>query len=640
MAEKKIRFEYEEVDGKKVRIRPTEADAEVDGDGFWRRQGNHYTRPFEGVPGFVGKIAGSDVYGIKTTGKEPTLKAEPYRYRLVWAKLCHWSNRVSIVRELEGLEDVISVNLADHGVETRKFGWEFMLNEDNTDPILGDRFLSEAYYRADDEYAGRTTVPALIDTVDGKVVNNDTQWLTNYLEVSFRPFHKKGAPDLYPEELRPEIDKWNEWLFDNINNSVYRCWFSKSKEGYNDGYRTFYAAMDLLEKKLETQRFLLGDYVTDADIRLFVTLSRLDIRYTWQLGETKHRLVDYPNLWGYARDLWQIPAFRNNTYFVDFANPYLASKGAYKASYNYRFLQQIDFEGLWGAPTDRARLSKDPIHKFREEQDGGTLRTANGFKGYKLSPEKKEELERDAAIYKQVHGDDPAVTRYADIPAVKDSKDIPVFIDKREDQAKEIRKYIKKHPDKADLLLTKPLNSSAKKKEIRDEQEALRTYIKNNITDTVTTLLTTVHLREFDEAFTAFYAALDHLDELLGTRRFLLGDYISEADIDLFVTLVRFDAGYSRFLGATRNRIRDYKNIWGYARDLYAVPAFYRSTDWKEIITLRNEEGIHLPTSTFYDVVLPATDLDEVWKDETERAYLSSDPTHVFLLTEEKRFYR
>lgn len=124
--------------------------------------------------------------------------------------------------------------------------------------------------------------------------------------------------------------------------------------------------MDVLEKRLSKNRFLFGDYVTDSDIRLYVTLARLDIRYTFQLGETKKRLVDYPNLWGYARDLWSIPAFRNNTFFADFANPEVNDHGAYQASYNYRFLRQIDFDALWGSRrTVRACRMTLPTNSLR-----------------------------------------------------------------------------------------------------------------------------------------------------------------------------------------------------------------------------------------------------------------------------------
>ena len=176
------------------------------------------------------------------------------------------------------------------------------------------------------------------------------------------------------QELREEIDKMNLWLFDNINNAIYRSSFSRSNEGHFDGVNTFYAAMDRLEKRLETNRFLFGDYVTDSDIRLYVTLARLDIRYTAQLGETKHPLYTYKNLWGYAKELWEIPAFKNNTFFADFAVPPADAKGSVERSFNVRFLKQLDFAQFWGNVDDRSALSSDPEHKLKAENDAGTAR--------------------------------------------------------------------------------------------------------------------------------------------------------------------------------------------------------------------------------------------------------------------------
>lgn len=344
-------YDYEIVNGRKIRVRPKETVSEIDKNGYFRRQPNHFTTPF-----------GDGENDLKAEGNK--------RYRLVWAKLCHWSNRAAIARELEGLEDQISVNMVEHAPHEKNLGWEYVYNENNIDPVLGDQFLSEAYYRADDDYQGRTTVPALIDTTTGKVVNNDYNWLTTYFEVNFRPWHKKGAPELYPVELREEIDKMNLWLFDNINNAVYRSSFSRSNEGHFDGVNTFYAAMDRLEKRLETNRFLFGDYVTDSDIRLYVTLARLDIRYTAQLGETKHPLYTYKNLWGYAKELWEIPAFKNNTFFADFAVPPADAKGriegeedGFRASTHYDLaLPKIDWDAQWKVSTERAYLSSDPTH--------------------------------------------------------------------------------------------------------------------------------------------------------------------------------------------------------------------------------------------------------------------------------------
>lgn len=339
-------YDYEIINGRKIRVRPKETVSEIDKNGYFRRQPNHFTTPF-----------GDGENDLKAEGNK--------RYRLVWAKLCHWSNRAAIVRELEGLEDQISVNMVEHAPHEKNLGWEYVYNENNIDPVLGDQFLSEAYYRADDDYQGRTTVPALIDTTTGKVVNNDYNWLTTYFEVNFRPWHKKGAPELYPVELREEIDKMNLWLFDNINNAVYRSSFSRSNEGHFDGVNTFYAAMDRLEKRLETNRFLFGDYVTDSDIRLYVTLARLDIRYTAQLGETKRPLYTYKNLWGYAKELWEIPAFAHHTDFAAIIRQgrIEGEKDGFRASTHYDLaLPKIDWDAQWKVSTERAYLSSDPTH--------------------------------------------------------------------------------------------------------------------------------------------------------------------------------------------------------------------------------------------------------------------------------------
>lgn len=339
-------YDYEIVNGRKIRVRPKETVSEIDKNGYFRRQPNHFTTPF-----------GDGENDLKAEGNK--------RYRLVWAKLCHWSNRAAIVRELEGLEDQISVNMVEHAPHEKNLGWEYVYNENNIDPMLGDQFLSEAYYRADDDYQGRTTVPALIDTTTGKVVNNDYNWLTTYFEVNFRPWHKKGAPELYPVELREEIDKMNLWLFDNINNAVYRSSFSRSNEGHFDGVNTFYAAMDRLEKRLETNRFLFGDYVTDSDIRLYVTLARLDIRYTAQLGETKRPLYTYKNLWGYAKELWEIPAFAHHTDFAAIIRQgrIEGEEDGFRASTHYDLaLPKIDWDAQWKVSTERAYLSSDPTH--------------------------------------------------------------------------------------------------------------------------------------------------------------------------------------------------------------------------------------------------------------------------------------
>ena len=343
--------EYIEVNGKRIRVRPTETVSELDEYGNFHRQPNHFTKGFG-------------------DGENPV---ENDRYILFWAKGCHWSNRASITRELLGLEDTIKVEIVEWGREDygKPLGWEFANSPNHINAETGAQFLSELYYNADPTYEGRATVPSFVDYKTQKVVNNDYHKLTNYLEVDFKPFHKRGGPDLYPEVLREKIDKLNWWLFDNVNNAVYRAQFAQSLQAFSDAYETFFAGLEAMDKRLEHSRFLFGDYVTDSDIRLFVTLARFDVSYSKNIGPCKQRLVDYKNLWAYARDLYQIPAFHKNTYFKDFAASKRSAqedKSYLKSTYYDIVIPNTDFDAIWKTPTGREVLSKDPANKFLLEK--------------------------------------------------------------------------------------------------------------------------------------------------------------------------------------------------------------------------------------------------------------------------------
>lgn len=341
----KIYYEEESIEKaakeRGVKPRPDETKKEIDDRGAFIRQPNRFTTPFG--------------------DGENELKAASGKYRLFWMKGCHWSNRASIVRELLGLEDAISINLVEYTGKYNKYGWGFPHEENQEDPVTGFKFLSEAYYAADPEYDGRATVPALVDLETKKVVNNDYHRLTNYFEVNFREWQKEDAPDLYPEHLRREIDVLNDWLFPNINNAHYRMAFCQSLEAYKEAFDDFTSAMEKLDKRLENNRFLFGDYVTDSDVRFFVTLARWDTHYYRNLGPQRRRISDYKNIWAYARDLYVIPAFKNNTYFRDFARE--EGEGSFR-SFNARFADVIDFDAIWSAPQNRKVLSRTPEEKF------------------------------------------------------------------------------------------------------------------------------------------------------------------------------------------------------------------------------------------------------------------------------------
>jgi putative glutathione S-transferase len=171
------------------------------------------------------------------------------------------------------------------------------------------------YTNADPDYAGRPTVPVMVDRTNGKAVNNDYFKLTNYFETVWRPFHKSGAPDLYPDHLRQDIDELNDVIFHDINNGVYKCGFAQSQEAYEQAFDTLFARLDELENRLSSQRFLHGDFITDSDVRLYTTLARFDAAYYNGFNTNRNLLREMPNLWGYARDLYQTEGFGETTDF-------------------------------------------------------------------------------------------------------------------------------------------------------------------------------------------------------------------------------------------------------------------------------------------------------------------------------------
>lgn len=240
-------------------------------------------------------------------------RAEPGRYRLVVSLACPWAHRALIVRGLLGLENAISLAVVDPVRDER--GWRFTLDANDRDPVLGIEYLSEAYLKTDPEFDGRFTVPSIVDVESGRVVTNDYPQITLDFSTEWREFHRAGAPDLYPEHLRAEIDEVIEPIFRDVNNGVYRCGFAGSQEAYEDAYDDLFAELDRLSARLENQRYLVGDQLTEVDIRLFTTLVRFDAVYHGHFKCNRSKLTEMPVLWAYARDLFQTPGIGDT---VDF----------------------------------------------------------------------------------------------------------------------------------------------------------------------------------------------------------------------------------------------------------------------------------------------------------------------------------
>jgi glutathionyl-hydroquinone reductase len=243
----------------------------------------------------------------------PTWPVEPGRYRLVAAMACPWANRAIIVRELLGLEDVISLGRPGPTHDARS--WTFDLDPGGVDPVLGIHFLRDAYNARVPDYPRGVTVPAIVEIASGKVVTNDFPWITHDFFFEWRDHHKAGAPDLWPSAVREEMETVMKRVFTEVNNGVYRCGFAGSQEAYDAAYDRLWTALDWLEERLGRTRYLMGDAITEADVRLYTTLARFDAVYHGHFKCNRSKLTEMPHLWGYARDLFQTPGFGSNTDF-------------------------------------------------------------------------------------------------------------------------------------------------------------------------------------------------------------------------------------------------------------------------------------------------------------------------------------
>ncbi|MBX7449834.1 glutathione S-transferase C-terminal domain-containing protein [Mycolicibacterium sp. 3033] len=245
---------------------------------------------------------------------------EPGRYRLIVARACPWANRTIIVRRLLGLEDVLSIGFCGPTHDERS--WTFDLDPGEVDPVLGIHYLRDAYNARIPDYPKGVTVPALVEIESGQVVTNDYAQITLDFSTEWSAHHRDGAPQLYPEPLRAEIDEVAERVYTEINNGVYRCGFAGSQRAYERAYDRLFTALDWLEERLSGQRFLVGDTITEADVRLFTTLARFDPVYHGHFKTNRQKLAEFPALWAYARDLFQTPGFGDTIDFVQIKQHY------------------------------------------------------------------------------------------------------------------------------------------------------------------------------------------------------------------------------------------------------------------------------------------------------------------------------
>ncbi len=245
---------------------------------------------------------------------------EPGRYHLVAARACPWANRTVIVRRLLGLEGVISLGLPGPTHDERS--WTFDLDRDGLDPVLGIHFLRDAYNARFADYPKGVTVPAIVDIPTGRVVTNSFAQMTLDFSTEWVEFHRPGAPQLIPDTGRDEMESLMKMIYTEVNNGVYRAGFASSQASYDDAYGRLFTALDVLSERLATRRYLMGDSITEADVRLFTTLARFDPVYHGHFKCNRSKLSEMPVLWAYARDLFQTPGFGDTIDFEQIKRHY------------------------------------------------------------------------------------------------------------------------------------------------------------------------------------------------------------------------------------------------------------------------------------------------------------------------------
>ncbi|WP_126978470.1 glutathione S-transferase family protein [Frigidibacter oleivorans] len=278
--------------------------------------------------------------------------AEAGRYHLYVSYACPWAHRTLIFRALKGLEPLIDVSVVHPDMLAD--GWTFSTDFDGAtgDRLFGLPFLRDIYTRADPQISGRVTVPVLWDKARGTIVSNESAEIIRMFNSAFDGLTGNSA-DFRPADLRDEIDALNTRIYDSVNNGVYKAGFATRQEPYDRAVHALFDSLDSLEDRLATRRYLTGDRVTEADWRLFTTLVRFDPVYHLHFKCNRRRLIDYPNLWAYTRDLYQVPGVAGTVRFDHFVRHYHFSHDTINPNRIIPINPVLDFD----APHGRERLA-------------------------------------------------------------------------------------------------------------------------------------------------------------------------------------------------------------------------------------------------------------------------------------------
>lgn len=281
--------------------------------------------------------------------------AEADRYHLYISHACPWANRARIFLTLKDLQQIISFSAVDPIMLEN--GWEFSSENDETaDPLYGNRFLYQLYQTSSPSYTGRVTVPILWDKQSKTIVNNESAEIIRIFNSAFDDL-TDNRTDYYPADLREDIDEINRFVYHNINNGVYRCGFATTQAAYQEAFSDLFSALDEVEMILSSQKYLVGNWITEADWRLFTTLIRFDAVYYSHFKTNLRRIVDYPNLSNYVRSLYQVPGIRDTVHMDHIKQHYYISHQTINPTGIVPKGPKLNFD----APHDRERFNSDNL---------------------------------------------------------------------------------------------------------------------------------------------------------------------------------------------------------------------------------------------------------------------------------------
>lgn len=270
------------------------------------------------------------------------------RYHLYVSLACPWAHRTLIMRRLKGLEAHVGVSVVHHYMGAE--GWTFEPGDGViADPVASASRLHQVYTRAEPSFTGRVTVPVLWDLEGDTIVSNESSEIIRMFNHAFDGLEGvRGDRDYYPADLRGQIDQVNERVYETLNNGVYKAGFATSQEAYREAVDPLFDTLEWLEDRLGSSRYLMGDRLTEADIRLFTTLIRFDAVYHVHFKCSRHRLADFPNLWAYTRELYQLPEVRSTVDFHHIRHHYFGSHPTINPSGIVPVAPELDYDAPHG----------------------------------------------------------------------------------------------------------------------------------------------------------------------------------------------------------------------------------------------------------------------------------------------------